>query len=99
MDGGGGGVKPEAAGACHLCFKPASAKTIITSPSSLKRRLPGFTVLTAVDSCRRMMGIRADRSSHARCAVLTKPQTKIRNDRAHAPAGTFVMHPKDGREI
>ncbi|MGH7261992.1 MAG: hypothetical protein ACREI9_15205, partial [Nitrospiraceae bacterium] len=65
-------------------------------PLTAQEASAGFTVLCAVDSCRRMMGIRVDRPSNVGCAVLNKPQTKIRNDRAHVPAGTFLMHPKDG---
>jgi len=120
MDGGGGG-KPGAAGGgcparaacrrrtCHPSLKPASVKTIIASPSSRNRHPPGFTVLAAAGSCRRMIGIRADRSSNGGCAVFNKPQTKIQNDRPSAiayrdcsapvPAGTFLMHPMGGREI
>jgi hypothetical protein len=54
-------------------LKPASVKTIIASLSLRNRHPPGFTVLSAVDSCRRMMGIRADRSSNGGCAVFNKP--------------------------
>jgi hypothetical protein len=73
-------------------------KTIVASPSSRKRHPPGFTVLAAVDSCRRLMGIRADRSSNGGCAVFNKPRTKIQNDRPSAIAYRDCSAPVPARK-
>jgi hypothetical protein len=53
---------------------PASANTIIASPSSRKGHLLRFTIHFAA---RRMTGICADRSSNARRAVLKNRQPNI----------------------
>jgi hypothetical protein len=71
---------------------------IIIRSYSPETCMPGFTVLSAVGSYRRMMGIRANQPSNVELAVCKQPQPIHSEWSRPRPGRDVSMHPKNERE-